>query len=86
MRNKNWIALENIVVNSSKELLDLYNLYKKDTTKLEKLVDDYISNHDKELNALLREDVDINLYNLMSEIKKNMISKISLRTNKRRNL
>ncbi len=84
--NKNWIALENIVVNSSKELLDLYNLYKKDTTKLEKLVDDYISNHDKELNALLREDVDINLYNLMSEIKKNMISKISLRTNKRRNL
>ena len=39
--NKNWIALENIVVNSSKELLDLYNLYKKDTTKLEKLVDDY---------------------------------------------
>lgn len=75
--NKNWIALENIVVNSSKELLDLYNLYKKDTTKLEKLVDDYISNHDKELNALLREDVDINLYNLMSEIKKNMISKIS---------
>lgn len=75
--NKNWIALENIVVNSSKELLNLYSSYKKDTTKLEKLVDDYISNHNKELNSLLREDVDINLYNLMSEIKKNMISKIS---------
>lgn len=75
--NKNWIALENIVVTSSKELLNLYSSYKKDTTKLEKLVDDYISNHNKELNSLLREDVDINLYNLMSEIKKNMISKIS---------
>lgn len=75
--NKNWIALENIVVNSSNELLSLYNSYKKDTTKIELLVDKYISNHNKELNSLLREDVDINLYNFISEIKKNMISKIS---------
>ena len=75
--NKNWIALENIVIKSSDELLALYNLYKKDTTKIEILVDKYISNHNKELNSLLREDVDINLYNFMSEIKKNMISKIS---------
>lgn len=75
--NKNWIALENIVLNSSTELIELYNSYKKDISQLEKLVDDYISNHNQELNALLREDVDINLYNLISEIKKNMISKIS---------
>lgn len=75
--NKNWIALENIVIKSSDELLSLYNSYKKDTSKIEQLVDKYISNHNKELNSLLREDVDINLYNFMSEIKKNMISKIS---------
>ncbi len=75
--NKNWIALENIVIKSSDELLSLYNSYKKDTTKIEVLVDKYITNHNKELNALLREDVDINLYNFMSEIKKNMISKIT---------
>lgn len=75
--NKNWIALENIVMNSSKELLSLYNSYKKDTTKIENLVDNYILKHSAELNSLLREDVDINLYNFINEIMKNMISKIS---------
>lgn len=75
--NKNWIALQNIVINSSKELITIYTAYKKNINKLEKLVDNYILNHSEELNALLREDVDINLYNFISEIKKNMISKIS---------
>ncbi len=75
--NKNWITLENIVINSSEELLKLYSNYKKDNSKLEMLVDDYIKCHNKELKALLRDDIDINLYNFINEIKKNLISKIS---------
>lgn len=75
--NKNWLLLEKIVINSSDELMLLYKNYKKDVEQLENLVDKYISKHNNELNKLLREDVDINLYNFMSEVKKNMLSKIS---------
>ena len=41
------------------------------------MADDFLDKHKKELNKLLRDEVDINLYNLIIEIKKNLISKIS---------
>ena len=75
--NKNWIELEKIVEKSSKELLDLYDKYKENDTKLEDLVNQYMKNHEKEFNKLLKEDLDINLYNLIIEIKKNLLSKIN---------
>lgn len=75
--NKNWISLEKIVEKSTDELLDLYKKYKKDSSSLENLVDKYMKSHEKELKKLLKEDVDINLYNFFIEIKKNLLSKIT---------
>lgn len=75
--NKNWIDIQRIVENSSNELLNLYSSFKKNNARLEKLVDKYMNNHSIELNKLLKEDLDINLYNLIIEIKKNLLSKIN---------
>lgn len=75
--NKNWLMMEDIVNVNSSELINIYLKYKKDQRKLEKMVDKFISNHEIELKKLLRDEVDINLYNLIFEIKKNLISKIS---------
>lgn len=75
--NKNWIDIQRIVENSSNELLNLYSSFKKNNSRLEKLVDKYMNNHSIELNKLLKEDLDINLYNLIIEIKKNLLSKIN---------
>ena len=67
--NKNWIRIEKIVTDNSKELIDIYLKYKKKQDCLEKMVDDFLDKHRKELNKLLRDEVDINLYNLIIEIK-----------------
>ena len=82
--NNNWILLENIVLKNKDELFKLYQLYKKDNSTLEKSVNKFIEDHDKELGTLLRDEVDINLYNLIIEFKKNMISKFT-RMNKLEN-
>lgn len=75
--NKNWLLLEEIVINNSNELIDLYLEYQKDTEKLEELIDSFMKKHRKEFNSLLRDEVDINLYNLNIEMHKNLESKIS---------
>ena len=75
--NKNWLQLEKDIEKNSKELIDLYNKFKNNNNLLEDLIDGYMKKHDKELKALLREEVDINLYNLIYEIKKNLESKLS---------
>ena len=75
--NKNWLLLEEIVINNSNELIDLYLEYQKDTDKLEELIDNFMKKHKKEFNSLLRDEVDINLYNLNIEMHKNLESKIS---------
>ena len=75
--NKNWIQLEKDIENNADELLNMYSNYKKDESLLNELIDKYMLKHDKELKALLREEVDINLYNLIYEIKKNLESKLS---------
>lgn len=75
--NKNWLMIESIVYDNSKELIDIYLKYKKNQKNLEKLVDKFIENHQFELKKLLRDEVDINLYNLIIEINKNLVSKIS---------
>ena len=75
--NRNWIKLENIVTDNSEELVNIYLEYKKEQNNLEEKVDTFLTKHKKSFDTLLREDVDINLYNLYNEMKKNLISKIS---------
>jgi DNA adenine methylase len=74
--NKNWLSLEKIVENSSNELLNLYANYKSNNSQLDDLVNKYMDSHSSELNKLLKDDLDINLYNFIFEIKKNLLSKI----------
>ena len=73
--NKNWISLQNLVEHNSIELIKIYNKIKKDDRTAERLVEKFINNHLDELNCLLKDDFDINLYNFIIEIKKNLISK-----------
>ena len=75
--NRNWIKLENIVMDNSKELISIYLNYKKEQSDLEKMIDNFLAKHKKAFDVLLKDDVDINLYNLHNEMKKNLISKIS---------
>lgn len=75
--NKNWLSLEKIIDNSRDELLVLYKNYKKDNNRLHKLIEDYMLSHSNEINSLLKEDVDINLYNFIIEINRNLESKLS---------
>ena len=75
--NRNWIKLENIVTDNSDELVEIYLEYKREQNNLEEMVDKFLTKHKKSFDTLLREDVDINLYNLHNEMKKNLISKIS---------
>lgn len=74
---KNWQMMENIVYNNSKELINIYLKYKKNQNNLEKMIECFIKNHEHELKKLLRDEVDINLYNLRIEIKKNLLSKLA---------
>ncbi len=74
--NKNWISLQKLVEDNSSELLDIYQTIQRDDSKIEMLVDTFIDVHSAELNKLLEEDFDINLYNFIKEIKKNLLSKL----------
>lgn len=84
--NYNWVLLENIVADNSKELLNLYNGYvlsKKKSTNNKKIKTDYsdkiyefVLSHAEEFNGLMSEHFNIRIDNFLSEIKKNMISKI----------
>ena len=84
--NHNWVLLENIVADNSKELLNLYNGYvlsKKKSTNNKKIKTDYsdkiyefVLSHAEEFNGLMTEHFNIRIDNFLSEIKKNMISKI----------
>ena len=84
--NYNWVLLENIVADNSKELLNLYNGYvlsKKKSTNNKKIKTDYsdkiyefVLSHAVEFNGLMTEHFNIRIDNFLSEIKKNMISKI----------
>lgn len=75
--NKNWISLQKLVENNIKELSDIYSKVKNNTNKTDELIDKFVEKHSKELNSLLKEDFDINLYNFIKEIKKNLISKLN---------
>ena len=75
--NKNWLYLEKMINNRSDELLDIYYKYKEKNDNLDESVEQYMKKHSKELNSLLRDDLDINLYNFIKEIKKNLVSKLS---------
>ena len=84
--NYNWVLLENIVADNSKELLNLYNRYvlsKKKSPNNKKIKTDYsdkiyefVLSHAEEFNGLMTEHFNIRIDNFLSEIKKNMISKI----------
>ena len=72
-----WISLQNIVENNTEELQEIYRQVKANDSVTKDLVDDFINKHSKELNSLLQEDFDINLYNFINEIKKNLVSKLN---------
>src|SRR5574344_42610 len=84
--NHNWVLIENIVANNSKELLNLYNGYvlsKKKSINNKKIKTDYsdkiyefVLSHAEEFNGLMTEHFNIRIDNFLSEVKKNMISKI----------
>lgn len=84
--NHNWILLENIVTDNSKELLNLYNRYvlskkkgisnKKIKTDYSDKIYEFVLAHAEEFNGLMTEHFNIRIDNFLSEIKKNMISKI----------
>ena len=84
--NKNWILLEKIVENNSKELLSLYKNYSKQVNK-EKInkrikvnysdkIYEFVLEHSEEFNGLLSEHFNIKIDNFLSEMKKNLLSKI----------
>ena len=84
--NKNWILLEKIVENNSKELLLLYKNYSKQVNK-EKInkrikvnysdkIYEFVLEHCEEFNGLLSEHFNIKIDNFLSEVKKNLLSKI----------
>lgn len=75
--NKNWLFLERMIENRSDELLKIYYDYKERNENLDEYVEQYMKKYSKELNSLLRDDLDINLYNFIKEVKKNLISKLS---------
>lgn len=84
--NKNWILLEKIVENNSNELLSLYKNYSKQVNK-EKInkrikvnysdkIYEFVLEHSEEFNGLLSEHFNIKIDNFLSEVKKNLLSKI----------
>lgn len=84
--NKNWILLEKIVENNSNELLSLYKDYSKQVNK-EKInkrikvnysdkIYEFVLEHSEEFNGLLSEHFNIKIDNFLSEVKKNLLSKI----------
>lgn len=74
--NKNWINLQKLVEDNENELLSIYSKIKEDISETELLVEMFVNKNSKKLNKLLEEDFDINLYNFINEIKKNLISKL----------
>ena len=75
--NKNWISLEKLVYDNEVELIEIYNKIKNDEEDTKKLVEKFVDKNSKKLNKLLEDDFDINLYNFIKEIKKNLISKLN---------
>lgn len=75
--NKNWISLEKLVYDNEVELIEIYNKIKNDEEDTKELVEKFVDKNSKKLNKLLEDDFDINLYNFIKEIKKNLISKLN---------
>ena len=75
--NKNWLKLEKIIEKNCEELINLYKNYKQEENTLDELIEKFMNTHSKSFNELLKEEVDINLFNLFIEFKKNLKSKIT---------
>ncbi len=75
--NKNWISLQKLVEDNTEELAKIYDDIKSDKGSAKELAEVFVKKHEDELNKLLDEDFDINLYNFIREIKKNLISKLN---------
>lgn len=83
--NKNWLLLEKVVVNNSKELLKLYRSYCSDIEKenLKELkikfsnkILAFVIKHSEEFNGILSENFNVAIDNFIKEIQKNLISKM----------
>ena len=64
--NKNWISLQHLVEDNTNELSDIYDKVKSNKNSADELVEKFVEKHTKELNSLLEEDFDINLYNFFN--------------------
>lgn len=84
--NKNWILLEKIVEKNSQDLLKLYKDYSKQVNKdkinkrikvnySDKILG-FVLEHSKEFNGLLSEYFNIEINNFLTEIRRNLLSKI----------
>ena len=84
--NNNWILLEKIIEKNSKELLKIYKDYSKKVDQninkkkikinySDKIIE-FVFKHSDEFNGLLTEHFNIKIENFVSEIKKNLLSKI----------
>ena len=82
--NKNWKLLEMIVENNRKELLKIYEDYCKEEepgnkrvkTNLGDKIYEFVIEHSEEFNGLLTEHFNIRIDNFLSEVKRNLSSKI----------
>lgn len=78
----NWILLENVVEDNSKELLKLYKDFCKECNKANIKVKyndkicDFVIKHSAEFNGVLTEKFNIKIENFIHEIQKNLYSKI----------
>ncbi|MDO5569152.1 MAG: DNA adenine methylase [bacterium] len=79
----NWCLLEKVIINNSKELLNLYKNYcnEENVNKYTKIkyndkICDFVIRHAEEFNGVLTEQFNIKIDNFIHEIQKNLYSKI----------
>ena len=84
--NKNWLLLEKVVENNSKELALIYRQYCDDVeigvnkelkNKFSNKILSFVIKHSKEFNGILSEDFNVAIDNFIKEIQKNLISKMT---------
>lgn len=80
----NWVLLEKVVENNSRELLCLYKNYCNETIKNKNLkikyndkICEFVISHSEEFNGILTNNFNIKIDNFIHEIQRNLLSKIS---------
>ena len=77
--NHNWQVIENVVLNHSQEISDLYFLYKNghiDKLKLHDKISSFVLRNSDEFNGLLSPDFNVGIQNFVNELIKSFKNKI----------